>query len=128
MVFSSDGNELFALVRVKKGDVNFEQILVLPTADFLPLSLNRVKPQVISASLVREWKPACQTADFTVSENRKLIVLWTSPASELAQVRILKGMERGWTNLGCAEIRMCQEGEAKTILAKVNGIRLYLPL
>jgi hypothetical protein len=124
LVFSSDGVELFVLVRVHRNGVGYERIVVFSAVDFVPPSLERAKPHIVTARPVMEWEMVDQTVDFTVSKNRKLVVLWTCPRGEFATIRFLKETERGWSNLGCTDIRTCNKDEAKTALAAVNGIRL----
>ena len=129
LYFSTDGTEVFALVRVTKHNAQYEQILVLAQSDFAPSDLVRVKPHAVAAVLVREWELGPEEhVDFIVSASRELIAAYTSPSGQFASVRILRKNNDIWQDLGSQKIRKSSPKESNTWGAKIRGVRLYVPL
>ena len=124
--FSKDGTQLFVLVRRKKGDKSWEQILVLSPRNFVPSNLFRAKPDLVKPLLVEEWVTGSEEhVNFTVSSKKDLIAAYTSPAGEFSGVKILRRYEDGlWNDLGSQKIRKNTLKHSTTWGAKVRDIRL----
>jgi len=124
--FSKDGTQLFVLVRRKKDDESWEQILVLSRRNFVPLNLFRAKPDLVQPLLVEEWAAGDEEhVNFTVSSKKDLIAAYTSPSGEFSSVKILRRDEDGlWNDLGSQKIRKNTLEDSTTWGAKVRDIRL----